>query len=176
NSTSGVGFDAVTAMGTIGSQGIFGLSGGLFTTDLASATFGEAGNAAFGSVQEVVTVTVGGNAVQMTYTSTDMGADTLADALNAAGAGSVEVAAETRASLEMSAIYGTAGFTTTGNIYIYDTNTGGTALGTIAIASGQTVDQVAAAINASFTSIVATFDTAGSLSLTDVEGNTLAFQ
>lgn len=175
STTSGVGFQTNTVMSALGSDGIFGLSGGAFTTDLAVAMVGSSGLTAYGTVAESITVTVGNNSATMVYSSADMGADTLAAAINAAGNGSVEASAETRVELTFGG-YLTSGFVTTGTISIYDTNTANAALGTLSIASGQTVEQLAGAINASFTSIIATFDTAGSITLTDVEGNTLAFR
>ncbi|WP_108124477.1 flagellin [Saccharospirillum mangrovi] len=174
STTSGVGFQTNTVMSALGSDGIFGLSGGMFTSDLAAGMTGTSGLAVYGTVAEVITVTVGGNSAVMTYSSIDMGADTLAAAINAAGSGSVEVSAETRVDLTFAG-YTSAGFATTGTIQIRDTQSTGALLGTLSIASGQTVEQLAGAINAAFTSIVATFDTTGSISLTDVDGNTLAF-
>lgn len=177
SSTSGVGFQANTTMSDIGSEGIFGLSGGTFTTDMADAMFGNAGGV-YGTTAEVITVTVGDQSVDMTYSSTNMGADTLAAAINSAGGDDLEVSAETRVKLTISGGNATTGFATTGNINIFDTNTAGgaTQLGTITINSGQSVEQLANTINASFTSVVATFNTTdGSVTLTDVDGNTLAF-
>lgn len=174
STTSGVGFQTNSTMTAVGSDGIFGLSGGMFTSDMAAGMTGSSGIGIYGTTAEVITVTVGGNSQAMTYGTNNMGADTLASAINTAGSGSVEVSAETRVNLTFAG-YSSTGFATSGSIQIYDTNSNGTQLGTLSIASGQTVEQLAGAINASFTSVVATFDTAGSISLTDTEGNTLAF-
>lgn len=168
SSTSGVGFED----STLDSADVFGMSGGLFTTDAALNMIGSGGTTVFGTVAEVITVQVGTASQVMNYTSANMGADTLASALNSLG---LDVSAETSVRLDFSAALGTAGATTTFSFKVYDTNTANAALGTITIASGQSLEQTANAINASFTSVVATFDTAnGYVYLTDTEGNTLA--
>lgn len=180
SSTGGVGFELATTGGlyATGSRGIFGASGSLNTTSDLSLNLTSAGaTAIFGTVAEVVTVTVGSNSATMANSSTDFGADTLAAAINSAGGDDLNVAAETRVVLEFNGGNATSGITTTGAMQIFDTNTGGTALGTINFSSGQSVEQLAGAINASFTSIVATFNsTDGQITLTDVDGNTLAMQ
>ncbi|NVK42147.1 MAG: hypothetical protein HWE39_12980 [Oceanospirillaceae bacterium] len=172
SSTSGVGFENTA----FSSQDLFGLSGGLLTTDAALNMIGSGGTTIFGTVAEVITVQVGTAQQVMNYTSANMGADTLASALNALG---VDVSAETKVRLDFSAALaggaGSLGSATTYSFKVYDTNTANAALGTITISSGQTLEQTANSINASFSSIVATFDTAnGYIYLTDTEGNTLA--
>ncbi|PTY36772.1 hypothetical protein BGP77_05660 [Saccharospirillum sp. MSK14-1] len=176
SSLAGVGLQANTTMDDLGSKGFFGLSGGAFTTDLAAGMSGSSGLAAFGTTAEVINVTMNGVTYTMTSDSTDMGADTLAAAIKGAGGDDIDVAAETRVRLTIAGGNATTGFATTGSIRIFDTNTTGTQLGTISFGSGQTVEQLAGAINATFTSMVATFNTTdGSIMLTDVAGNTLAF-
>ena len=172
SSTTGVGFNDTA----FGSKDVFAMSGSLLTTDAALNMIGSGGTTVFGTVAEVITVQVGTASQVMNYTSANMGADTLASALNALG---VDVSAETKVKLDFSAAFSGAndslGATTTYSFKVYDTNTLNAALGTITISSGQTLEQTANSINASFSSIVATFNTTTSeLFLTDTEGNTLA--
>ncbi|WP_394169523.1 flagellin [Saccharospirillum alexandrii] len=178
SSTGGVGFELATSGGlyATGSRGIFGASGSLNTgSDIALNLTSAGVTAIFGTVAEVVTVTVGNNSATMANSSTDFGADTLAAAINSAGGDDLNVSAETRVVLEFDGGDATTGIATAGVIQIYDTNTAGTVLGAINFSSGQSVEQLAGAINASFTSIVATFNTTdGQITLTDVDGNTLA--
>lgn len=175
-STGGVGFniDTTDNLGVAGSLGIYGQSGGLYTNDMSLNLFGSSAAAVFGTTDEVVTVTVGTSSATLAATATDYGADVLAAAINSAGGDSLEVGAETVVVLDFSGGDLTSGIATTGSITINDTNSGGTALGTITFTSGQTVEQLANSINGAFTSIVATFNTAdGTIILTDVQGNSL---
>lgn len=180
SSSGGVGFVQDTAgnLFAAGSRGLFGASGLMQTAaDLSLNLMGTAGETAiFGTVAEVVTVTVGTSSAVMANSSTDFGADTLAAAINSAGGDDLEVSAETRVVLGFGGGDATTGVLTAGVLQVFDTNTGGTVLGTINFSSGDTVEQIAGAVNASFTTMVATFSTTdGSVTLTDVEGNTLAF-
>jgi len=168
---SGVGFEATSLTG----GGLFGLSGNIYTTDMAAAASGTASVAIYGTAAETVTFTAGGNTATVTAENSDYGADVYAAAIN--GLEGVEASAETVVSLDLTALFGgTAGATTTQSIRISDTNSAaGTVLGTLSIASGQSLEQIAAGVNAGFSTIVATYNTTDStITITDVTGNTLA--
>ena len=170
SSTSGVGFQATAFDG----QDVFNFSGAGGTSDQASRASGTSGIAGYGTTAEIISFTANGSTVTYTATATDYGADQFAATLSTLTG--VEASAETRATLTFTAAITAGEFNTSQNISIYDTHsTGGTALGTIVIASGQTVEQVANNINTTFTSIVATFDsTANTINIVDTQGNTLS--
>lgn len=173
-SASGVGFQSTSLANASGD--IFGLSGGIFSTDQAARASGTSGITEFGTTAETLTFTgKDGETTTFTATAADTGADGIATALNSLTG--VTASAETRVELDFSAAVGAGVLTTTASIQIYDTSTtGGAAITTISFSSGQSLDQVATAINGAGTSIVATVNTtANTLQLTDTAGNTLAF-
>ncbi|MCP5335054.1 MAG: hypothetical protein H7A08_05100 [Oceanospirillaceae bacterium] len=169
SSTNGVGFQATS----LSSTDVFGFSGRSGTTNVAGLASGTSAVSGFGTSAEVISFTANGSTVTLSAVSTDYGADKVAAALNSLTG--VSASAETRAVLNLNAAVAAGVLTTSQNIAIYDTATTGTALGTLAIASGQTVAQVANTINTTFTSIVATYDsTNNTINIVDVAGNTLA--
>lgn len=173
-SADGVGFQSTSLANASGD--VFGLSGGIFSTDQAARASGTSGITEFGTTAETLTFTgKDGETTTFTATAADTGADGIATALNSLTG--VSASAETRVELNFTAAIGAGVLTTTASIEIYDTSTtGGAAITTISFSSGQSLDQVATAINGAGTSIVATVNTtANTLQLTDTSGNTLAF-
>jgi flagellin len=173
-SAEGVGFQSTSLAGASGD--IFGLSGGIFSTDQAARASGTSGITEFGTTAETLTFTgKDGETTTFTATAADTGADGIATALNSLTG--VSASAETRVELNFTAAVGAGVLTTTASIEIYDTSTtGGASITTISFSSGQSLDQVATAINGAGTSIVATVNTtANTIQLTDTAGNTLAF-
>ncbi|WP_396587222.1 flagellin [Bermanella sp. R86510] len=168
---SGVGFDATS----LTAGGLIGLAGNMYTTNMAAAASGTSGLAGYGTTVETITFTAGGNTQTVVSGNTNYGADLFAAAIN--NLDGVEASAKTVVSLDISGIYAGGVMTTTQTIQIGDTDTvAGNNLGTLSIASGQTIEQVAASINSGFSTIIASYDSTNStITITDVTGNTLAF-
>lgn len=183
SSINGVGFDSTSGANAslaAAAGDLWALSGFSGSTDYAGAMItgttqdGQDLTTIYGTVAEVITVTAGTVSNTMTYTANNMGADTLVASLNAISG--VEASAETQVRLNFAAAHGANGFTTALSFKVFDTHTAsGTTLGTITIASGQTLEQTASQINAAFTSVVATYDTVNEyVYLTDTDGNSLS--
>lgn len=130
-----------------------------------------------GETQEVLTVTAGGQTQTIGTAgdvviqgSTGFGADALAEALN--NIDGIEASAETKIQLDTLA-------TSSGTLTFYDAGqTGGEVLAAIAFTSSSTLETMAAQINALTTGnlvaeYVGTGGASGTLTITDVNGNTI---
>lgn len=172
--TSGVGFQNATTVST----DVFNLSGGVYSVSQVGHVTGTGAIAEYGTIAEVLTITAGTQSATVSATNTNFGADLIATQLSSLTG--VTASAETRIRLDVQTSgawnAGTDEFATSVNIAIRDTGADGAALGTLTISSGQSLEQVANTINATFTTIIATYDTAGGdIYISDVTGNTLHF-
>lgn len=171
---NGVGFQSTSLANASGD--IFGLSGGAFTENQGGRASGTSGIAEFGTTAETITFTgKDGDTASFTADADNFGADVIASTLN--NLTGVSASAETRAVLDFSGVVGAGVLTTTASIEVLDSNsTGGASITTISFSSGQSLDQVASAINSAGSSLVATVNTTNStIQVTDTSGNTLSF-